>query len=293
MPTFFSVHFCPSRIPRILGLAVVAGILGLLLLAGASPVLAQDGQTGPDRPCAACHPQEAAAWAVSPHALDQPSGAACNDCHGDYVRGHPDEGLEPLTVDSSACKECHADTAAQWEGTVHAEANVQCIGCHLSHSQELRLTDDKLCVSCHQEPAQDSFHAAHWYGEVACVECHMAGTEMPQADQLISTGSPVKILTPLDHDFVSVSSQNCISCHTQGVGAVTFNNDPLLAELRTTQAKVTDLSDDLAATKSENRSLGQMVLIGLGIGLGVGGFLGIAFALIVGYVSRREVTHVS
>lgn len=275
-------------------------LLGLLLLAGTTPVFAQDDQPAGDRPCASCHPAEADAWEVSPHALSPDPGATCRECHGDYVRGHPDEGMEPLTVDSSACADCHGETVAQWQGTVHAEANVQCIGCHMSHSQDLRLTDDRLCVSCHQEPVQNSFHAAHWYGDVACTECHMAEVVMPTRGQRISTDPFVPAdqpamgeLVTINHDFTSVAADSCVACHTGGAGAVTFKDDPLLTELRTTQEQVVTLKQDLSETKTENRSLGQWLMIALGIGLGMGGFLGIAVTLLLAYVSRREVPHVS
>jgi formate-dependent nitrite reductase cytochrome c552 subunit len=70
------------------------------------------------------------------------------DCHGPYVEDHPKTGTMQLTVDSAICETCHTTTFDQWAGSLHAQSGVQCIGCHLSHSQTFRLTDEALCGTC-------------------------------------------------------------------------------------------------------------------------------------------------
>ena len=112
-----------------------------------------------------CHSGEKGTWQVAPHGeLDEKGEpvATCATCHGEYVEGHPDEGMIPLATDSSACIDCHEQTASEWEGTIHAESGMQCISCHLSHTQDLRVTSDHLCRTCHREALQDPLHSAHW-----------------------------------------------------------------------------------------------------------------------------------
>ena len=88
-----------------------------------------------------CHSLEKESWQMSPHGQVSADGqpvATSATCHGEYVEGHPEKGMIPLATDSSACTDCHEQTAAEWKGTVHAEAGIQCISCHLSHTQDLR-----------------------------------------------------------------------------------------------------------------------------------------------------------
>ncbi len=128
--------------------------------------------------CAVCHKEEAAAWQTSTHAKGASfglHGAMCIDCHDHSAfENHPENGTMSITTDSSVCKDCHPHTFEQWEASHHAENGVQCIGCHLSHSQDFRLIDDALCGSCHRDRLQDFSHTAHSHSHVTCADCHMA-----------------------------------------------------------------------------------------------------------------------
>lgn len=154
----------------VLGLAFVALLWPI-------PLHAATLTPDPDQPCADCHEAENATWQHSPHAttidpVTGNGGATCTDCHGAYLEDHPRTGVMTLKVDSTVCADCHVATFDQWQGTTHAEAEVECTSCHVSHSQTLRLTDEALCVSCHKEPVEDQFHTAHWVSEIACTGCH-------------------------------------------------------------------------------------------------------------------------
>ena len=293
MPTSLPTFSRLSHSPWTLRLAVMAGVLGLLLLLGsAAPVLAQTDQPA-DRPCAACHLQEDQAWIVSPHALarDPESGnapgAACQDCHGDYVRGHPEDGLMALTVDSSSCHTCHTDTFTRWEDTVHAQAGVQCISCHQSHSQTLRLTDDELCVSCHRESLDDSLHLAHWQSDVTCTSCHMmVGYD---AVALAAVGANPLPTTPR-HDFVTVMSANCLNCHREDANKAVSPKDNvgLKASLASQADQIYTLNSELAGARRSNRTLGTLSVVTLGAGLGAGAILGIIFLLVISRMEKRK-----
>ena len=111
----------------------------------------------PNCDCLTCHTTSFDAATPMPDA----AGVTCEACHGPLVTGHPESGEMPLDVDSSVCSDCHVDTHAEWQTTAHGEAGVQCIGCHKSHTQNLRLDDQKLCESCHSDRLLDSGHSAH------------------------------------------------------------------------------------------------------------------------------------
>ena len=240
-----------------------------------------------------CHSEESATWLASPHgqAAMELTGAAaptCEGCHGAYVRGHPHDGLMQLTMDSDICTDCHEDTYAQWQGTQHAEAGVQCIGCHLSHSQTLRLTGGELCASCHRDSPSDSFHMSHRASDVRCTNCHVspdAGTDLGIVH--FSKSGPAAAPT---HDFTDVSAANCVDCHASQIGeAKPFGErDAAITELMAIANRVPVLDSRLKAAKQQNRTLATATFASLGLGIGVGGVMGIILVLFVGYVSQRK-----
>ena len=241
-----------------------------------------------------CHSEEKESWQISPHGKLQADGqpvATCATCHGEYVEGHPDEGMIPLATDSSACTNCHEQTAAEWEGTVHAEAGIQCISCHLSHTQELRVTSAELCQTCHRESLQDPLHMAHWLGETPCTSCHVAGGEA-QAIMGVASSDPAAVLqaTPR-HDFVSVSSHNCLDCHSKDVTALSgpAQSDFVVRnELMQTANQVPTLQAELANAQQSNRTLSVWQPVSLGLGIGIGGILGIGFVLLAVRLGRSK-----
>lgn len=234
--------------------------------------------------CAECHAEETAAWQVSPHAraVNQAKpGAACEDCHGLYVAGHPDEGVMQLRVDSSICQECHANTFRQWENSMHAQAGVQCIGCHLSHSQQFRLTDQALCSSCHRERSEDFQYTAHGINNVACIDCHLSPA-------MAVSGKDGPITAPR-HDFVSVSSLECTGCHGRDVHTGLPKEEPITnARMLSIAESIPALTSKLEMVENENRSLQLMAPVAFGLGMGIGGMMGIIFALIVGYIYQKN-----
>lgn len=275
-------------------------LLGFLLAVTAqlwsTPAQAEALSPDPDKPCADCHEAENAAWQLSPHGmtidpLTGHSGAMCTDCHGNYVEDHPRTGVMTLKVDSTVCADCHEETFTQWQGTTHAEADVGCTSCHLSHSQTLRLTDEALCVSCHKEPVADRFHTAHWVSEVACTGCHL--TTPTQA--AIASTDPASVvamsIAAPSHDFVTVAAQECLDCHRSDVENATWlPNDAATAQakLLVNAKRASTLATQLQATEGQVRALGIMTPVVLGIGLGVGGFLGIVFMLLLSYWGAKK-----
>ncbi len=291
VPTFF-IHTNRRQRCGLVVCTLLLLALALALYSGTTAYADENDPPGAD-PCASCHSPETDAWLESAHAVETgdtagTSGATCAACHGDYSRGHPDDGaMESLTVDSALCQECHEATFDQWEHSIHAGEGVQCIGCHQVHSQELRLTDEQLCRSCHKEAVYDLFHTAHWYGDVACTNCHMAAMDLPDGNRLVShNGLPASATLP-SHDFVTVSAQNCLTCHKEGVGPQAVRNDPTLAELHSVTAQVELLRGELSAIKKVSKFLERLTPMTLGFGVGIGGILGIVFMLFVAQYSRK------
>ncbi|MCA9052071.1 MAG: hypothetical protein KDA89_25210, partial [Planctomycetaceae bacterium] len=259
---------------------IIGSTIGLALYCSALTAHAQ--LTLPpdaDKTCADCHEAENVAWHASPHAttidpVTGNSGATCVDCHGAYIEEHPRADMMTLAVDSAICADCHETTFTQWEGTTHAEADVQCISCHLSHSQTLRLTDEALCVSCHQQPVADQFHTAHWADDVPCSDCHVAQPIM--GNNALASSDLTGILMTPSHDFVTVAANSCLDCHRDDVQEVSWTTPKLDA---TTQTAT--LATELQSAQTQLRTMGILTPVTLGIGVSLGGFLGIVFMLFV------------
>lgn len=244
----------------LLGLALLLLLLMPTLTLADSPV-----------PCVKCHDDEMKAWENSPHAKSSPA-VTCEDCHGPYVEGHPKDGIMQLGVDSASCQKCHKETYKQWQESAHGESNVQCISCHLSHSQEFRLTDEALCTTCHQQ-LDDFNHATHAEANLACTDCHVSS----------GAHSSAQASKPTDHSFI-VASQMCVDCHEQtGQSAFQLGRGKKAAP----DANL-ELRAKLQTAEKTNESLKAMSFGGLGLGLGVGGMLGIISMLVLGVVCRRS-----
>lgn len=231
--------------------------------------------------CIGCHPEETASWQNSPHARafsndKSPLGVTCETCHSSYVVGHPDQGVMQLTVDSSVCEDCHANTFGQWRHSTHAQAGVQCIGCHLSHSQEFRITEDALCYSCHRDRQEYYASTPHSDVGLTCVDCHFPSKP---------TGEMV------------FTSEDCSKCHGGTVHQTlgTLHQASTIQVANASMQPVVEadyppeLTTKLEMAQQTNESLHTMLLVYLGLGIGIGGMLGIVFMQVVGYVNQGRV----
>ncbi len=318
------VPFKGNPIGRLLLGGFLVVLPGLLLPATVLAGPPDPGYQGPEK-CAECHSVEAEAWQNSPHAqamadIDESELMACGDavetdacsclgchttdfdpiertyayggvsceaCHGPYVEGHPKDGVMHLDVDSSICSDCHVETHKQWQDSLHAQAGVQCIGCHLSHSQDFRLTDETLCGACHRDRLEDFAHTAHESSEVGCTDCHLSSATAHETAALVSIDHSIGPSAAPSHNFSVVSSQACVGCHGQTIHEVAPHNDLTQAanvQLLAMADRTPELAAQLKAAEQANKSLRIMTLVSLGLGMGIGGMLGIIFMLVVGYV---------
>ena len=195
-----------------------------------------------------------------------------------------------LDVDSSICQDCHADTYEQWQTSTHAGAGVQCIGCHLSHSQEFRLTDEALCSSCHQDQLESFSHTAHGYTDISCVDCHLASPPPNQLFSLVSDGRPAKNLAAPKHDFATVSAHNCMVCHD----VMTVHEKPQQinvtydAKLQEQADLISNLSAKVKSAEETSQSLQKLSVIFLGLGMWIGAVLGAILVVIIGYIRQER-----
>jgi hypothetical protein len=300
-----SFHYRATRVGQCPLLVAFSFALLVLLApqaAQAVPSLQQEDGATPEVPMTleekqgcGCHSLEKESWQMSPHGAlnaDGQPAATCATCHGEYVEGHPDEGMIPLATDSSACTDCHEQTAQEWEGTIHAEAGIQCISCHLSHSQDLRVTSDHLCQSCHRESLKDPLHSAHWLAETSCTSCHMADGGVSHGEQSVASSDPMAMLqgTP-SHDFVTASASQCLDCHSKDVTSL---DGPVQTEfmvrneLMQAANQVPALRTELQNAQAVNRTLSIWQPVSLGTGIGIGGILGIAFVLVAVRLGRSK-----
>ena len=160
--------------------------------------------------------------------------------------------------------------------------SVKCIGCHNSHTQNLRLDDQKLCESCHSERLQDSGHVAHAQATVACIDCHTS----PADTALAVDGA----MPSPSHEF-SVNTAVCESCHSDtfqvnstGTSANTDWN-PTFAS--TSQASAETAAALMVAETGNRQWLQGATALSFGLGIGVGGMAGILFVLIAGFMLQR------
>lgn len=292
---------------RGLGRGLLIGCMVMLFAVALSgTALAQSPDptyVGPDQ-CSGCHPTESMAWQNSTHAkatsavppdadraclrchttaYDAADGTCaynnvvCEACHGAYVEGHPRSATMKLTVDSSTCQECHAKTFEQWETTVHAQLNIQCIGCHDSHSQQLRIASDTLCTSCHRAKLETFPHVEHQGLALECTSCHIPRSHATGLN--VTKASTSGGGTAPSHDF-RPPAETCVGCHAQS------------AAVTTSPAQTADparvLADQLAESERANATLRNLAIVTLGVGLGIGGVLGVILVLVIGFFTQRR-----
>lgn len=298
---------------------ISAALLMLVLSQSAAAAPIDPQLSGPEK-CATCHRAETEDWQHSPHAqaidpIDHDAlvkecntaegedctcltchttsfdtttahfaeaGVTCEACHGAYVEGHPENGVMQLSVDSSVCSNCHVDTHEDWQQTPHAEAGVQCIGCHRSHSQDLRLQDEALCMSCHREQLEDPGHAVHTGTGVNCIDCHTSPSATRGVAQDIAQGGNAPT-----HDF-TVVTEVCTDCHQDMFhdAAAASAAQPALRDL--SSAATTDEAAAVVVEQENRRWLQGATAISFGLGLGIGGMFGIVFILIVAFIYQRQ-----
>ena len=142
-----------------------------------------------------------------------------------------------------------------------------------------------------REALNDNFHIAHEYSDVSCISCHPAPQTEPEITEA-TTGDILVTIPAPNHDFVTVSANSCVDCHSQEIGQnatiqnVRYNVAPV--ELVEIAERVPVLTAELKAAERENGTLAATSVVSLGLGIGTGGVLGILFVLVIGFVAQRR-----
>jgi predicted CXXCH cytochrome family protein len=207
----------------------------------------------------------------------------CEACHGPYDGEHPaGEAAVLLDSDSCICEDCHAETEHQWENSVHAAGNVQCISCHDVHSQELRQSEESLCASCHRTQPADTLHTTHLPNQVVCADCHFSPV---QREEALAVRAVSGDQTVVNHKLNPDTSTACITCHSNPLDVDTAHVQPVVA---VNEAKWTELTLELDEARDANRQLQVLPFVTLGVGLGIGVVMGAIVVMVVGIVCQRR-----
>jgi hypothetical protein len=137
-------------------------------------------------------------------------GVGCEACHGQVSDEHPPAPV-PIHSDTEYCGTCHTTTLGEWCLTGHAHADVGCVDCHNSHSQQALFTDpDDMCINCHQASMGEYLEDLHVQKDIGCVDCH--------ALVIPPEGDPQDGIVPTGHSF-TITPATCVACHTDALHA--------------------------------------------------------------------------
>jgi len=145
--------------------------------------------------CLSCHVKKGQAqWAASTHNVE---GLACVECHGIHkTDSNP----------AATCKNCHADTVAQFQlPSAHPvrDGKMSCSSCHDVHGSteamirsKMRVND--LCFNCHQDK-EGPFVFEHQPVQEDCRTCHVAHGSA--VNNMLTANEPVLCLQCHDLHF--------------------------------------------------------------------------------------------
>lgn len=253
-------------------------LLTFLLMISVLPNIAWADPPVPATPggevCTLCHWNEISRWRNSAHAAN---GVVCEDCHGEYKAGHPEQGVMVLSVSPDQCRQCHEISYRQWQGSLHSQDNVTCISCHTPHNQTTRLESQQLCLSCHDENVGKSWEqTAHAKAGVSCADCHLSQPSIDQTSPEVGASG---------HGFTKIPSQVCSNCHAKNLHApATIIRGKISltgGHLASITAQDREMSARLDAAEKKNDTLQTWVLVMLGLGLGIGIAVGVITTLIL------------
>jgi formate-dependent nitrite reductase cytochrome c552 subunit len=121
------------------------------------------------------------------------------------------------------CGNCHLDTHAEWEGSIHGQENLACVRCHNPHTTDLRADGvQTLCQSCHNEVAHFYSYTGHAEEGLLCSDCHLRVSDAAEGQMGEGHGQRV-------HSF-TVDLESCSQCHEDemhypGEDAMTLEDD--------------------------------------------------------------------
>ena len=131
-------------------------------------------------------------------------GVTCTVCHAPVSADHP-EAVMPTNISSRLCGDCHLDTFAEYETSVHGQDGMTCVNCHNSHSMTIRSSNvQELCSTCHTETTHFYGYSRHAQEGLLCVDCHLR----------VSDSQPGEGHGQRVHNF-AVDLETCNQCHAE------------------------------------------------------------------------------
>ncbi|WP_420631539.1 multiheme c-type cytochrome [Candidatus Leptofilum sp.] len=131
-------------------------------------------------------------------------GVACETCHPSDPAEHPQKIMQ-TDISSRLCGQCHTDTFAEWETSVHGQEELTCARCHNPHSNALRVGSmQDTCRTCHKEETHFFTFTTHADEGLLCTDCHLAAKSEP-----LGNGH-----SQISHTF-SIGSETCTACHNE------------------------------------------------------------------------------
>ncbi|MFZ0392276.1 MAG: DmsE family decaheme c-type cytochrome [Terracidiphilus sp.] len=190
--------------------------------------------------CAKCHQEIVKNFDNNPHSRPSPAhrgrGVTCESCHGPD-KAHAEGGAVSLIFDPAraaakdvdeSCQECHEARRAHFEHSVHGNANLSCIDCHVIHGAGasrylLKTEQPELCIQCHSDVKQQfstPFHHKVQEGLINCTDCHdphgaLGENSLPSATWqfMVCTKCHGSIAGPFVHEHAAVKAEGCTACH--------------------------------------------------------------------------------
>ncbi|MBK7895225.1 MAG: multiheme c-type cytochrome [Candidatus Promineifilaceae bacterium] len=131
-------------------------------------------------------------------------GVGCATCHPSDPAEHPQKIMQ-TDISSRMCGDCHVDTFAEWETSVHGQEELTCARCHNPHSNELRAGSmQDTCRTCHKEETHFFTFTAHAEEGLLCTDCHLSTKNEPMGNGH----------SQISHTF-SIGADTCTACHNE------------------------------------------------------------------------------
>jgi len=166
-------------------------------------------------------------------------GVACATCHPSDPAEHP-QTIMQTDISSRLCGQCHIDTFAEWETSVHGQEELTCARCHNPHSNELRAGSmQDTCRTCHKEETHFFTFTSHGDEGILCTDCHL----QTKSDPLGNGHSQIS------HTF-SIGKDTCTACHNEEM------HDPSAS----TMGSSVNVATGILTSGSTSTSAGEMPL---------------------------------